>query len=202
MSDAPALQADQTVYRAALNAFALVYSLSGSYIEVHGREFVPPPGTPLIIAANHIHNFDPYVLTRGIPPESGRTVQFMAKKELFVGPVGWVLRRGGTFPVDRGANDVGSVRTALRVLQAGGTLGIFPEGTRGGGEMHAGVALLSRRGRAPILPAGICHQGRRWVLRLGEPIPHTLSAKELMRELETEINRLKQPIAQNLHLNR
>lgn len=181
------------VYQAVLQAAYLPILLSGAHLEVHGHEHVPPAGTPLILAANHRHALDPFVLARGVPPHTGRQVQFMAKQELFVPPLGSILRAGGTFPVDRSGQDVGSVRTALRVLAAGGTLGIFPEGTRSGGHIHGGVALLALKGRAPVIPAGIWHEGPRWVLRLGEALPHTLGAKALLGELENELARLSAP---------
>lgn len=187
---------DPLVYQLVLQATYLPILLGGGHLEVHGREHVPPAGTPLILAANHRHGLDPFVLARGVPAATGRRVQFMAKRELFVPGLGAVLRRGGTFPVDREGQDVGSVRTALRVLGAGGTLGIFPEGTRSGGQMHGGVALLALKGRAPVVPAGIWHEGPRWVLRLGEPLLPSLGAKALLAELEREITRLSQPFGQ------
>ncbi|WP_229838999.1 lysophospholipid acyltransferase family protein [Deinococcus piscis] len=187
---------DPFVYSLVLQATYLPILLGGGHLEVHGREHIPPAGTPLILAANHRHGLDPFVLARGVPPESGRRVQFMAKRELFVPGLGALLRRGGTFPVDRDSQDVGSVRTALRVLQAGGTLGIFPEGSRSGGQMHGGVALLALKGRAPVVPAGIWHSGPRWVLRLGEPLLPARGAKALLSELEREISRLSQPFGQ------
>lgn len=187
---------DPMVYSLVLQVTYLPILLGGGHLEVHGREHIPPAGTPLILAANHRHGLDPFVLARGLPPQSGRRVQFMAKRELFLPGLGAVLRRGGTFPVDRDSQDVGSVRTALRVLQAGGTLGIFPEGSRSGGQMHGGVALLALKGRAPVVPAGIWHEGPRWVLRLGEPLLPARGAKALLAELEREITRLSQPFGQ------
>ncbi|MDO4262820.1 MAG: lysophospholipid acyltransferase family protein [Deinococcus sp.] len=187
---------DPTVYSLVLQATYLPILLGGGHLEVHGREHIPPAGTPLILAANHRHGLDPFVLARALPPQSERRVQFMAKRELFVPGLGTLLRRGGSFPVDRDSQDVASVRTALRVLQAGGTLGIFPEGSRSGGQMHGGVALLALKGRAPVVPAGIWHEGPRWVLRLGEPLLPARGAKALLAELEREITRLSQPLGQ------
>lgn len=181
------------IYEVVLQATYLPILLGGGHLEIHGREHIPHAGTPLILAANHRHGLDPFVLARAVPPQSGRYVQFMAKQELFVPPLGTILRLGGSFPVDRSAKDVGSVRTALRVLEAGGTLGIFPEGTRSGGQMHGGVALLALKGRAPVVPVGIWHEGPRWVVRVGEALPHTLGAKALLAELEGELTRLSTP---------
>ena len=55
----------------------------------------------------------------------------MGKKELFENKaLGWAFRQVHGFPVDRGNMDMGAIRTAMGVLKAGETLGIFPEGTR------------------------------------------------------------------------
>ena len=90
--------------------------------------------------------------------------------ELFVPVIGGIIRAGGSFPVDRRGTDLGAVRTSLRILQGGGTLGIFPEGTRGGGEVQGGTALLALKGKAPVLPVGLRREGRRWIVEFGPPI--------------------------------
>ncbi|KEF34564.1 MULTISPECIES: lysophospholipid acyltransferase family protein [Deinococcus] len=178
---AAAPRVNPLVYRAVLWVMGLPLRLRGERLEVQGREHVPPPGTPLIVAANHRTALDPFVIALSLPP--GRFLQFMAKKELFVPVIGHIIRAGGSFPVDRSTNDLGAVRTSLRVLQAGGTLGIFPEGTRSGGELHGGVALLALKGKAPILPVGLRREGRRWLVRFGPPIPPTGSVKALTAEV-------------------
>jgi len=62
-------------------------------------------------------------------------VHFFAKEELFKIPVlGWYIRRVNAFPVNRGQGDIGAVKTAQRVLEAGEGLVLFPEGTSSGGE--------------------------------------------------------------------
>ena len=164
--------------------------LSGMKLDVRGTEHVPPPGTPLVIAANHVSGLDPFLVARALP--RGRFLQFMAKKELFLPVIGWIIRTGGSFPVDRSGNDVASIRTALRVLKENGTVGIFPEGTRGGTELHGGVALIAAKGRAPILPAGIRRDGRRWIVTFGPPISPKGGIKAVTAELGTELARLSQ----------
>ena len=52
-------------------------------------------------------------------------------------------------------------------LKEDGSLGLFPEGTRGGGQMQGGVALIALRGRAPVLPVGLRRDGKRWLVRFG-----------------------------------
>ncbi|BDP43185.1 1-acyl-sn-glycerol-3-phosphate acyltransferase [Deinococcus aetherius] len=182
------------VYRLVVIVTTLPIFLRGQGIEVHGRENVPPPGTPLIVAGNHRTGFDPFLIARSLPP--GRYLQFMAKKELFVPVIGHIIRAGGSFPVDRSANDLGAVRTSLRILQGGGTLGIFPEGTRGGGELQGGVALMALKGKAPVLPVGLSRVGRRWVVRFGEPIAPTGGIKALTALIGERITALAEPVGE------
>lgn len=182
------------VYRFVVNVTYLPVLASGMHLEVHGREHVPVAGTPLVVAANHVSSLDPFLVARALPP--GRFLQFMAKKELFVPLIGDVIRAGGSFPVDRSGNDLGAVRTSLRILKAGGTVGIFPQGTRGGGELHGGAALIAAKGRAPILPAGISRDGKRWIVRFGEPISPRGGIKSVTAELGAALTELSRPVGQ------
>ncbi|QFP77172.1 1-acyl-sn-glycerol-3-phosphate acyltransferase [Deinococcus sp. AJ005] len=186
--------ADPRVYRAVLAVTYLPVMLSGAHLEVHGREHVPPPGTPLVIAANHRSNLDPFMVARSLPP--GRLVQFMAKKELFVPVIGWIISTGGSFPIDRSGNDLGAVRMAVRILKNNGTVGIFPQGTRGGPALQGGVALIAAKARAPILPAGICREGKRWIVRFGPPIEAQGGIKGVTAELGERLRELTQPVGE------
>lgn len=176
------------MYRFVVAVTYLPVVLSGMRLEVEGQEHVPPPGTPLVVASNHVSGLDPFLVARALPP--GRRLQFMAKKELFLPLIGWIIRTGGSFPVDRSGNDVGAIRTALRILKVSGTVGIFPEGTRGGHELQGGVALIAAKGRAPILPAGISRQGKRWLVRFGPAISPRGGIKAVTAELGSELERL------------
>ena len=189
-------QVDPRVYRAVVALTYLPVMFSGAHLEVHGREHVPPPGTPLVIAANHRANIDPFMVARALPP--GRFVQFMAKKELFVPIISWIISTGGSFPVDRSGNDLGAVRMAVRILKKGGTVGIFPQGTRGGPALQGGVALIAAKARAPILPAGICREGRRWIVRFGAPIEAQGGIKQVTAELGERLRELAQPVGERV----
>ena len=179
------------VYRLVVVGMNLPLVLRGQYIHTLGREHVPPPGDKLVVAGAHVSALDPFIIAKAMP---GHHVQFMAKKELF-GPVtGQIIRAGGSFPVDRSGNDVVAVRTALRVLKDDGTLGLFPEGTRGGGQMQGGVALIALRGRAPVLPVGLRRDGRRWLVRFGPLIEPKGGIKDLTAQIGAEIIRLSAPM--------
>lgn len=93
---------------------------------VLGAWRVPTAG-PVILAVNHAHNIDGPMLMGTAP----RPVHFLIKKEAFVGPLDPFLRGIGQLKVDRTTVDRTAVTQALGVLENGGVLGIFPEGTRG-----------------------------------------------------------------------
>jgi 1-acyl-sn-glycerol-3-phosphate acyltransferase len=122
-------------------------------IRLEGHEHIPASG-PVILACNHRSNMDPVLLASAIR----RPVAFMAKAELFVGPLGWILRWIGQFPVRRGGIDREALRRTSAVLAAGGVLGLFPEGTRGDGSfasVHPGLAYIVVRERCPVVPVAI-----------------------------------------------
>ncbi|MGR6969521.1 lysophospholipid acyltransferase family protein [Streptomyces cynarae] len=126
---------------------------------VLGAWRVPASG-PVILAVNHSHNIDgPMVM--GVAP---RPTHFLIKKEAFVGPLDPFLRGIGQLKVDRTSTDRTAVTQALGVLQNGGVLGIFPEGTRGGGDfasLRAGLAYFAVRSGAPIVPVAVLGSSER-----------------------------------------
>ncbi|GGJ60458.1 lysophospholipid acyltransferase family protein [Deinococcus aquiradiocola] len=176
------------MYHLVVNTTRLPLLLRGQRVVALGRELIPATGRLVIAGGNHTSNMDPFIIAQTLP--EGRRVQFMAKKELFKGPVGWIISGGGSFPVDRKKNDLGAIRNALRVLQAEGTLGIFPEGTRGGQELQGGTALLALKGKAPITPVWLNLKGRTWIVRFGEPIQPTGSVRELTERLDAAFDAL------------
>ena len=121
---------------------------------VVGAQNVPQDG-PLIVAANHISNFDPPLLGVALP----RPVSYMAKKELFAMPVlKQLIPRLNAYPVDRQAGGTAALRASLRLLKEGRAVGIFPEGGRnvsGTNEEKAGAAFLAAASGAPVVPAAI-----------------------------------------------
>ncbi|MCX5379180.1 1-acyl-sn-glycerol-3-phosphate acyltransferase [Streptomyces sp. NBC_00091] len=120
---------------------------------VLGAWKVPASG-PVILAVNHAHNIDgPMVM--GTAP---RPLHFLIKKEAYVGPLGPFLEGIGQVKVDRTGTDRTAITRALGVLDQGGALGIFPEGTRGEGDfasLRAGLAYFAVRSGAPIVPVAV-----------------------------------------------
>lgn len=121
---------------------------------VEGRENVPPMG-PLIVAANHVSNFDPPLISASFP----RRIWFLAKNELFKGPAKWFFTAYGAHPVNRSRTDPAAYRWALDKLALDQCVTIFPEGTRsrGGGmkKGQPGIVRLAMKSHASIIPVGI-----------------------------------------------
>ncbi|MFF7182262.1 1-acyl-sn-glycerol-3-phosphate acyltransferase [Streptomyces sp. NPDC008121] len=120
---------------------------------VLGAWRVPASG-PVIFAVNHAHNIDGPMLMGTAP----RPVHFLIKKEAFIGPLGPFLEGIGQLKVDRATADRTAIANALAVLDHGGVLGIFPEGTRGEGDfasLRAGLAYFALRSGAPIVPVAV-----------------------------------------------
>jgi 1-acyl-sn-glycerol-3-phosphate acyltransferase len=119
-------------------------------VRVHGAEHVPATG-PCIIASNHVGLLDGPLLAAF----ASRPVHALTKKEMFDGRAGLLLRAVGQIALTRYDVDPAAIKTCLRVLRDGGVVGIYPEGTRGDGEMrhvHTGAAYLALATGAPVVP--------------------------------------------------
>ena len=155
----------------------------------------------VVVIANHVGFIDGPVAA-GVTP---RASHFLVKTEMFKGPLGWLLRATGQIEV------VGSGREALArargVLQQGGLVGVFPEGTRGTGDaasLAGGAAWLALHGCAPVVPLALLgtrhtgesvntwpRPGRRLVAEFGEPIrldiPDALRGRDRQRHAEETV---------------
>lgn len=116
----------------------------------HDAHLVPPTG-PVIFACNHTGWFDGPLLTIFSP----RPVHALTKKEMYDGRLGPFLHAAGQIRLDRQHPDPAAVKSCLRVLQRGGAVGVFPEGTRGSGDfatVRHGAAYLALVSGAPVVP--------------------------------------------------
>jgi 1-acyl-sn-glycerol-3-phosphate acyltransferase len=123
-------------------------------VRVRGRHNVPRKG-PVILASNHRSFIDSIFL----PLVVHRRVTFVAKAEYFESwKTAWFFRAVGMIPLKRegGSASERALLAAKDVLDAGGVLGIYPEGTRSpDGRLykgHTGVARLSMQCDAPVVP--------------------------------------------------
>ncbi len=130
-----------------------------------GREHAKFRGG-LIVASNHRSFLDPFAIGALLPWR--RRLQFVAKVELFEKRwQGWLLSRLGAFPIRRGQSDETAMETARLIVGRGGTVIIFPEGTRirtgSLGRPKRGVGRLALETGAAVLPVAV--QGSEQVRR-------------------------------------
>jgi 1-acyl-sn-glycerol-3-phosphate acyltransferase len=123
---------------------------------VAGLEHIPRSG-PFIVAANHVNYLDGVLLGVALP----RKIVFLVMPRVYrATPLHpYFHRHVGSIPIELARPDPGAIRRALRVLERGGVVGIFPEGpfSRNGGLVRgqAGVALVALRAGVPVVPAAI-----------------------------------------------
>jgi 1-acyl-sn-glycerol-3-phosphate acyltransferase len=118
-------------------------------VTVHGAQ--NHPSGPAIVAANHIGWADGPLLAIFGP----RPVHALTKAEMFTGAMGPFLRYSGQIRLDRFTVDPAAVRACVRVLEADGVVGVFPEGHRGAGDLarfHRGAAYLALVTGSPVVP--------------------------------------------------
>ncbi|MGI8801278.1 MAG: lysophospholipid acyltransferase family protein [Solirubrobacteraceae bacterium] len=118
-------------------------------------EKVPARGAA-ILAPNHFSFMDHFLLGCYIR----RKVRFMAKSQLFTGPMKWIYSHGGVFPVRRGARDEEAFITAETILARGGVVAMYCEGGRSRtGDLQdrakPGIGRLALASGAPVVPVAI-----------------------------------------------
>lgn len=124
----------------------------------HGVEHIPAKGG-VILAANHVSHFDPFVLAH-VVYAAGRWPRFLAKSSLFTIPaLGRLMHAVQQIPVRRGTTDAAqALAAAIEAVRAGKAVIIYPEGTttrdadlwpmRG----KTGLARLALATGAPVVP--------------------------------------------------
>ncbi len=123
--------------------------------ETYGEEHVPREGG-FLLACNHASFIDPPAFGGNCP----RELHFFARKTLFVGWFGKLIRDLNSIPIDRdGDSDFAAFKQVFRVLKQGGGLLVFPEGTRTrDGKLQGGrkgVGLIACKAGVPVVPARI-----------------------------------------------
>jgi 1-acyl-sn-glycerol-3-phosphate acyltransferase len=181
-------------------------------LRIKDAERIPREG-PAILTPNHKSFFDSFFLAAA----TRRHLRFMGKSELFEGRLGKTFVRLGAFPVRRGESDAEALETARVILEQGGLLSLFPEGTRvrdpeGLGVPKRGAVRLALETGAPLVPAAITGTEKLFShgmprpttvrLSFGEPIPvedleptpetaAEVLSDELWPEVEGQFGRLR-----------
>src|SRR5690606_28633356 len=110
-------------------------------MRVSGLGRVPASGG-LLVVGNHMNLMDGPILF-GLMP---RRVSVLVKAEAVKGALGWLLRNVGQYAIDRDSPSRDVLLAAMAQLKAGGAIGLFPEGTRGNGDVEqiqAGAGWLA-----------------------------------------------------------
>ena len=81
--------------------------------------------TKCVLAGNHTNNFDCLLLISS----TKRTIHFLAKDELTKGLKKIIFNNMAIIPVNRKIHDKNALNSGINVLNNGGLIGIFPEGT-------------------------------------------------------------------------
>jgi 1-acyl-sn-glycerol-3-phosphate acyltransferase len=119
-------------------------------VRVHDAAHVPTSG-PVIYASNHVGVVDGPLLAIFAP----RPAHALTKVEMFRGFLGRFLWHSGQIPLDRFHYDPAAVKICLKALREGRAIGIYPEGSRGSGDLerfHRGAAYLALVSGAPVVP--------------------------------------------------
>lgn len=148
-----------------------VLSLARLYfrLRLEGIAHIPGEG-PVVIVPNHQTYADPVLVT--IPVR--RPVYYMAWSRLFEVPgLSWMIRKLRAFPVQLDSGDSRAAREAIRILQSGEAVMIFPEGGRspdgGVGRFKPGAFRLAVSLGVPVLPVTIAGGHEAWPP--GRPLP-------------------------------
>ncbi len=153
-----------------------------------GKENIPKEG-PILIVGNHKHLYDQCLAIIS----TKRLIHYMAKKEYFDGKFAWFFKLVGCIPVDRSKKDPHATEEALKVLNNGWALGLFPEGTRNKTKefllpFKFGAVSMAKKTNATIVPFGITgdykFRSKNLTIRFGKPY-------KTEQDLETENKKLE-----------
>jgi 1-acyl-sn-glycerol-3-phosphate acyltransferase len=147
----------------------VVHRLPATYIPL------PEIGGALVVA-NHVSGLDPLLLISA----SRRPLRFLIAKEEYERPVlHWLFQAAGCIPVDRTGKPELALRQALRALQAGEVIAIFPHGkihldSDPPRKLKGGVARLATWSSVPVFPVRIDGVSGEGSVALAPFIPSTV----------------------------
>lgn len=122
-------------------------------VETRCPQQLPRTG-PAILVCNHVSGLDPLL----IQSACSRLIIWMMAREYYEVPsLTWLYKLVEAIPVDRTGRDLTATRAALRALNDGRIVGIFPEGRIETDTnllpFQTGVALMAIKTRVPVYPA-------------------------------------------------
>lgn len=127
-------------------------------LRVRGAAEVPASRTPgpLIVVCNHTAGIDPLLVSGAVPFE----IRWMMGLDMMAPSLAWAWAWARVIPVNRKGRDLSGTREALRLLEEGEVVGVFPEGrlerpARRLRAFHTGAGFLIARSGAPVLPVWI-----------------------------------------------
>ena len=142
--------------------------------KIIGKENIPKEGS-IIIAGNHKHLMDQC----NIIISTKRVITYMAKKEYFDNKnTSWFFKMVHCIPVNRKEKDPTATLKAINVLNNGGAIGIFPEGTRNKTNelllpFKFGAVSLAQKTNSLIVPFGIkgsySFRSKDIIIKIGKP---------------------------------
>lgn len=151
---------------------------------------------PIIIAGNHKHLYDQCLTIIS----TKKIINYMAKKEYFDGKMAWFFKSVGCIPVNRQIKDNDAKSAAIEVLNNGGAIGIFPEGTRNKTNefllpFKFGTVSMAQKTNATIIPFGLTgdykFRSKNLTARFGTPFKvNDLTLEEANNKLYNEVKHL------------
>ncbi len=127
-------------------------------VEVLGKEILSArEGKPTIFIANHLSNVDGVILDSLLNRNSA---VFMAGVKLGQNPfTSFFLKSINHIPITPGSPDKAAIKSALKHLKEGGSIVIFPEGTRSRTgsliNVKKGFILLVKLANVPVVPIAL-----------------------------------------------
>lgn len=164
--------------------------------KIINKEVIPKEG-PILIVGNHKHIYDQCLTIMA----TKRVIHYMAKKEYFDGKMAWFFKLVGCIPVDRSIKDHNATEKALKVLNSGGAIGLFPEGTRNKTKdvfllpFKFGTVSMAKKTNATIIPFGLTgdykFRSKNLTIRYGTPFKvGEMDLEDANKKLYEEVEKL------------
>lgn len=164
--------------------------------KIYGKENVPKEGS-ILLTGNHKHIMDQC----SVILSTRRMTHWMAKREYFDDKkVAWFFKWSGCISVDRSIHDNTAKEKALSILEQGGAIGLFPEGTRNKTDAFLlpfkfGAVSMAQKTDSYLVPFGVSgdykFRSKNLTIVIGRPFKvGKMSLEEANKRLEKEVGNL------------